>query len=342
MANSQYWEDIKDLFKSKKRLKEEEAQEVGAAVKKEESILEQLKKLEAEYAQSVKKETPDFDAMFPTINLDRVSYGVDSDEEIAEKADRNAAAKYADKISDINADSLDKAKSLAAEKDEAAEKKKATLSEIDGLYKSLIERAQNDSIKKGVQRSSIIDNAYKDIADYKHAVESGAAADYEKTAASIDGALASLENDRKTALNDINLKKAVEITENIQKLQSEKESLLAKQLKENNAIEKQESELNAKLLKKKDDYIADYNENEIKQREQQDAYEAENGYSGEKLSNYAERYNLALEFYMSLDPDVAPKALEASANMKYYLGNFYDKLKGVLDDRASSRTVKYL
>ena len=32
----------------------------------------------------------------------------------------------------------------------------------------------------------------------------------------------------------------------------------------------------------------------------------------------------------------ALKALESSANMKYYLGNYYDKLKSVLTDRANN------
>ncbi|UKI47685.1 MAG: hypothetical protein L6V82_07430 [Clostridiales bacterium] len=78
------------------------------------------------------------------------------------------------------------------------------------------------------------------------------------------------------------------------------------------------------------------------EKQQQDAYEKANGYTGEKARNFAERYNVALSFYTSLDPDVAVKALEASGTMKGYLGNNYEKLLSVLKSRATTKTKKYI
>ena len=73
-----------------------------------------------------------------------------------------------------------------------------------------------------------------------------------------------------------------------------------------------------------------------KEKEQQE-YESKYGYSGEKLENYSERYRIAYDFYSALSPDVAVDALKASPNMKYYLGNLYDKLLSSLQSKNSDQ-----
>lgn len=72
----------------------------------------------------------------------------------------------------------------------------------------------------------------------------------------------------------------------------------------------------------------------------QTAYEKQNGYSGEKLEEYQNRYNLAYDFYTSLSPDIAVDALKSAPNMKYYLGLYYDKLLYALRARAKSEAKK--
>ena len=67
-------------------------------------------------------------------------------------------------------------------------------------------------------------------------------------------------------------------------------------------------------------------EREEKQREEERKY----GYTGAKQENYAKRYDIAFDFYSSLSPDIAADALAASPSMKYYLGNYYDKLMSAL------------
>lgn len=77
---------LKDLFKTRKRLKEEEAQAVYDALKNEKDTVERLAELEKEYEESRPKETaPDFDEMFKPVKYDRVSYNLLSDEEIEKR-----------------------------------------------------------------------------------------------------------------------------------------------------------------------------------------------------------------------------------------------------------------
>ena len=84
------------------------------------------------------------------------------------------------------------------------------------------------------------------------------------------------------------------------------------------------------------DYLAQKEEEKAEKEKEQQAYEKENGYSGDKLDNYSKRYQIAYDFYSALSPDVAVDALKASPNMKYYLGIYYDKLLSSLKSKEST------
>ena len=88
-------------------------------------------------------------------------------------------------------------------------------------------------------------------------------------------------------------------------------------------------------------YAAEREKERLEREEQQRREEAEFGYRGAKQENYAERYNIALDFYTSLSPDIAADALAASPSMKYYLGNYYDKLLGVLRGDNSATSIYF-
>ena len=101
--DNDFLKTLKDLFKTRKRLKEEEAQAVYDALKNEKDTVERLAELEKEYEESRPKETaPDFDEMFKPVKYDRVSYDLLSDEEIEKKAAEQGNAEYVGKISDVN------------------------------------------------------------------------------------------------------------------------------------------------------------------------------------------------------------------------------------------------
>lgn len=339
MSENNYWKDFKNLFKSKQRLQEEESQAVGDAVAKEDEIVKKLKELEERYKATLTEDTPDFDAVFQPVTLERVSYDVDNDDVIKSKAEKEAEAKYAGKISSVTADALEKIAAAENAKQSAESEKKATLAEIENLFSALSEKAKNDSVKKGVSRSSILENRLDSYGDMKTAGSAEAQKNYGDTLKNLDDKISTLNSERDTALTNLDLMKAAEITSSIDSLTAAREKKLAEEKTKNNTVEKQEAELNAKLQKEKEKYISDYYKDKAEREERQAEEEKKNGYVGEKQSNYAERYNLALQFYLSLDPDIAPKALEASGNMKYYLGNYYDKLKDVLTERNSqSRT----
>lgn len=338
MSNN--WEEFKKLFKSKQRLAEEEAQAVGDAVKAESSIIDKLKQLEEAYKATLKKDAPDLEGRFEEIKLDRVKYTPESDGQIRKRAEEKVNANYISKIGDINQKVFDEAVSLSQKKETAESKAKNSLKEIEELFSGLKQKAAEKSVRQGTARGSILDETLKDYENLKSVGETEALDAYKSAVGDIDFKLENLENERVSALSELDLKKAAELTETISALGKQRDKLENDIRLKNNAIEKQESALNAKQKKQKDDYLKKFEAEQREKEEKQDAYEKIYGYSGEKLKNYAERYTLALDFYLSLSPEVAPKALEASGNMKYYLGNYYGKLKDVLKERAAETSNK--
>jgi hypothetical protein len=342
MAENAFWNEVKKLFKSKQRLLEEESQSIGDAVKKEASLVEELKKLEKEYERTTTKPTVSADGKFPDkITLERVSYDAPTDSEIKSIAEAELANFVKSGAKKVDAETFDKAVKLNQKAVAAEKNKKATLAEIDELFKSLKASASVDAVKRGVGRSSIITEQLKDYdlagANSKLDVEK----QYKATVEDINLSLEELEAERENALEELNISYATKVTEKIVELKNQRDKLQNSAIEQNNKIAADEEKLNKELRREKDEYVA-AEEAKIEAAEQlAKAEEIKNGYSGDKQKNYADRYNLALEFYLSLEPDVALKALSASSNMEYYLGQYYDKLYAVLERRAS-KSDKYL
>lgn len=342
MANS-WWDDIKDLFKTKKQKESEKNEKVNDALRRESEITGKLKALEDEYEKNNPKEPePDFDAMFKPVKYERVEYDVPTDEEIENEAIKAADVNYKSSLEKIDKQAYDDMVRLNAEKQKAESAHKKTLDEIESLFDAFKETSKNKAIKQGIARGSILKTA---VEEYGNAAAAGAAtADdvLNDAVLSFNEKSDILQKQRDEALSNLDLKKAVEITETINKLKDDRNKKLAEQSTKNAAIEKKENDENLKIEKAKQKYVENYKANKRLERQIEQHDEKTNGYTGEKLKNYAERYNVALGFYTSLDPDVAVKALEASGTMKGYLGNNYEKLLSVLKSRATTKTKKYI
>lgn len=342
MANS-WWDDIKDLFKTKKQKAAEENEKVNNALRRESQITGQLKALEDEYNKNnPTAPDPDFDEIFKPVKYDRVNYDVLSDDEIKAVANDKAESDYKSSLDKIDKQAYDDLVKLNEQREKAKETHKKTLSEIESLFDAFRENSKNKAVKQGIARGSILESAINEYGEAANAGRTKADDVLSDALLSFEEKSDALNRRRDEALSNLDLKKAVEITETINKLQENRDKQLADQNQKNAALEKKETDENLKLEKEKQKYVENYKANKRLEKQQQDAYEKANGYTGEKARNFAERYNVALGFYTSLDPDVAVKALEASGTMKGYLGNNYEKFLSVLKSRATTKTKKYI
>lgn len=341
-----FWEELRDAFKTKSERDEERSEALKDARDQEQDLVDQLEELEKEYQSYLdsQEEKVDLDALFPpTLGLQKIDFTPESDQSIVDRATAEveskkatdvgkAENKYSSKISDVEKDMLS-----------ATEKKAEKNKEIDAVYETKRQNQKSDSVKRGMARGSVLSSLIDEITADESRTEQEVEDAYMSTIDGLNKEMDALTIEREKAMSELDLKYASELEDKIAELKEDRDELVAKYTKYNNNVDEKE----AKYQKQREQDIAKYLEDQREQKAKDEAkqreYEKEHGYSGEKLKNYSERYNLAFDFYMSLDPDIAIQALQSSPNMKFYLGNYYDQLMDELQKReyTNNGTKKY-
>lgn len=337
-----FWDEFKKLFQTNQQREEEKANKIKDAVTNEKTILGKMQELEDEYQKSLpKEEKVDLEKLFPTsLGLEKIEYDAKSDAELKSQAEKELLAS-------VEAEKNAILKQISSQKEKAQDSKESlvtdaedSLAKLDELYKSLKQKAESNALKRGLGRSSII---MSQISDYdKSQANSATSVQNELLTqiSSVNQKIVDLEGEKEGALNQLDLNHASDLTKKIAQLQKERDAKTLEYQKYNDSVTKKEADYATQRSKDVKKYFADSQaekeSQEAKKREQENLY----GYTGEKQKNYAERYNIALDFYNSLSPDIAEDALKASPNMRFYLGNYYDKLMEILKQKGS-KTDRY-
>ncbi len=339
MAKS-FWDEFKDLFKTDAEKEEEKRQQINDALEREKEISNQLSALDKEYKDSLPKEEEiDFEKLFPSDSgLKELEYQLDTDDDIAKRAEKENSYSKNKELSGLES-KYDKQSSALSESRKKAEQ---TLGEgykqLQELYDQLRKRTENDTLKRGLARSSIAATQLGDLDSARLEGMGNLRASYNSSINDIEESIAKLEADRDHALEELDLKYAVELDDRISELKAERDKT-AKTYEEYNAkVRKQNNEYAQKREENISKYIKDKEEEKRKAEDAQIKHENKYGYTGAKQENYSKRYDIAYDFYSSLSPDIAADALEASPNMKYYLGAYYNKLLDSLKNKQEGET----
>lgn len=342
MASS-LWEEFKDLFKTDAQLEQERQQKINAALNAEKEVASKLAELDKQYQDSqTAVEAPDVDALFPkSERLSEIEYSPSTDEEIAQSAQKEIAASRATSKNNIDTRYEQAVKALEDNKQTAKSNLEDSYEKLSRLYSELKEKANNDSLRRGMARSSVATNRI-DALDKEHiSSATEVQKSYLASLASIDDSLAELAREKDNALAELDLKSASELDSKISELKADRDAKVLEYERYNAEVRSKNEKAEQQRQENIDNYLAEWNQKQKEAEEEQIAYENKYGYSGEKQKNYSERYNLAYDFYSSLSPDIAVDALKASPNMKYYLGNYYDTLLSSLKRKASSEKTYF-
>ncbi len=342
MAKS-FWDEFKDLFKTPAQREEERKKSIDDALEREKDVVKQLEELDQQYKESLTPEPePDLDALFPEDSgLRERSYDAPTDEELRQQATDKFASEKALKSEKLK-DDYDKDVAKAEEKKQEAQQK---LDEsLLGIAESLNEQGENikdSAVERGVARGSILKSALEELGKNMGAAASEKRKQYESSLDEIDKNIAALSSEYENALEELDLSYAAKLSDEMDKLKKERDKQVEQIEKYNANIRAQQE----KYAREREQDIAEF----LQKREQEklekqaahENYERTHGLSGEKQKNYAARYDIAYEFYSSLDPEIAADALEASPNMKYYLGVYYNKLLSELKKRDATGEVYF-
>ena len=338
-----FWEELKDLFKTDSQRKEEKQQQIADALEAEKEVTDKLAALDREYRESLPEEPePDLDKLFPeSLGLEKVEHTPATDEQLAERAQAGVDYdKTAERRELEHGFGLDEA-ALDSRADEAEKTLAERYKELGELYEELRKQTDNDAIKRGVARSSIRTSAQDALTEEKSRAEGESRAAYDEEMKVTSDELAALRREQDAAFEALDLKYAAELEERIAKLKEERDKTAEKYAKYNNAVEEAEREYALQREEDIADFLASREKERLEREEETRRREEMYGYQGAKQENYAQRYDLAYEFYSSLSPDIAADALAASPSMKYYLGNYYDKLMEALRVGDASQTRYY-
>lgn len=333
---STFWEEFKDLFKTQSQKDEEKRQEISAALEAEKEVTAQLEQLDREYRDSLPaEEEPDIDTLFPVDSgYEKIDYKPATDEELVHLAESEINSKKSGDVLDLDS-AYEKAVAAVGEKTQTAEQKRSdTLKDLTAVYEQLRKDAENSATERGLARSSVLSSAAQDLDSAQSAATADAEKEYSEQIAALDSELMRLSDERESALGQMELEYAAELEGRIAELKAERDAEAKKYAEYNNKIAEKDRE----YALEREQNIADYLEEREKERQEREEeireQEKKYGYTGEKQQNYAKRYDIAYEFYSSLSPDIAAAALEASPNMRYYLGNYYDKLLDTLSENG--------
>ncbi len=323
------WEEIKEAFKTKSQREEEKTKELADARRAEDGLSDKLEQLEKQYSDYLNSQdnSEELEKLFPSsLGLEKIVYSAETDEQIANRAkseNEYEKSKETGALSNKYKGAEDKLNEQAKQSEASHDSK---LDELGALYLELKKKQVGDSVKKGVSRGSILSGLLGNLQKGEKADKSEVEKAYGDAISQINEELNDLNSKKEAALDELDLKYAAELDKDIASLKAERDKTVAGYEKYNNQVAQKETAYSAKREADVKDYLT-------KQAEEQKQKEAKEGYSGEKLQNYAKRYQLAYDFYMSLSEDIAAEALAASPNMRFYLGNYYDKLKKELENR---------
>ncbi len=265
------------------------------------------------------------------LNLERVEASKPSDEEIESTAKQSLNDYYNSGVANLKSSAEEESANLnnkIASETESATKQKESVS---ASYEQAKKEAENEAIKRGLARSSII---MKQLENYDTAklnkiseIDKGLAS----TLTDLNDQISSLQTKLNESLNNFDLSYAVKLQDKINSLKQEAEEKYLEAVKYNNQLAETEAEFKAKQEANKADYKA-------KEKDQQlDMAEFISSYGKTALLEqmYEEKYNLAREYFNSLPKEEALKELGQDDSYYYMmqLGSYYYTLFNEMKNR---------
>ncbi len=181
------------------------------------------------------------------VSLEEMTYEPLTKEEIEEKAKKSVEEKYSLKKDALDKE-LDNSLNLAKESGEAiVASSKAKKGEIEKLYESLEEKLGTNALKRGISRSTIVSEQIRNLSTEKIKdllqVDDSVATELKKN----DDKIEKLKSDYISAVNNLNVEKAIEINDNIESITKAQNDKIEEVLKYNNNVKKEEATINNKV-----------------------------------------------------------------------------------------------
>lgn len=280
---------------------------------KKEQVLNKLNEIEKKY--SLEEFTP---KEITSLGLEKKQYEAPSDSEIKERAEGELKQEKENGIKTIETTYDKKFSNIDAKIEDAQDDAIDDIEQASENYLSSLKTARNNSIKQGISRSSIYDEAVKEIENSFNKQKQEVNDELNKNLTRLEGEREILQRQKENALESFDISYAVKLENKISNINKE----ILKQQQEvenyNSNVEKQEQanrELQEKANLEEQTRIEKRNAELLKQKEEKGAE-----FTKEK---FKEKYDVVMEFLMSLPKDVALNELTKDNSYEMMLSIYY-------------------
>lgn len=314
------------LFGGKQRL---DSVDVKPYEDDQKKLLDTLEKMDKDYKQSVEDSITRVEEYLPEDpGYEYISYNGPDESEIESSTKAKYEDLLAEKLSSMLEDLSFDVQQQENKKKQYADDAAKTSGLLREKYDKEKKQTQNGIMSRGMGRSSVYglaSDAYdemmeSDIGDVMKRMQDNIA--------EADGKISQLEQQFKTAAENLDIEYAGKIAKEISELKSKRDSDI-------NAVTRYNNDISRKILKYREDRqesIDKQNKELEKQAEELARKESiAQDYTGAKQENYKQRLAAATDFYKQYPKDVAEKLIDLNiGQLSKYLGYYVDDLKSAL------------
>lgn len=324
------WDKIKEFFgietKKDKQKKEEEIkkkQEIEKLRENEKELFGQLEEINKEWLDYDRNRFEMLDDILPKeLDIELKEYTGDSVGDINKKVNEKYGVQKQEKVGELETKYDGMINGKHDKKESAKQQLDDTLATNSKQEIDTLEEIRQRVAQRGLARSSIKNSMDESAKKYFESKNQVANSEFDEKIKELNDQISMLQNDKKSALTDLDIAFAKQIDDEIK-------SLVNKRANEIEKIEKYNAEQKDKALKYKQERAKKV-QNQLQQiaeiRDTEAKNEAEYGYKGEKLNNYEKRLDVAVKFYSQLPKEYAREMISKNPMLKKYLGRMYGKL----------------
>lgn len=279
-----------------------------AEITKKKSLDELKKELSDIQAESDAKKQAVYDN---ELKLEKIEYNAPTDDEIYNLAKSYIDQKYTSLQSDEKKKVEDKKTSLSEEIKKAQKNHEDTQKRLDESYKSSQNEIEDQAIKRGIGRSSIVLNELTELENAKNAKKSESEKELSNSVNELSSQIDKLSEELNSSLKSLDMQKAYELSERIETLKNERDKKNLEVLKFNNQVEEKEKAFSKSLAKSTKEEIEDI-----------------------EFSTTKQKLSAVMDYYLGFeDPKDALNEFEKDEDMHDLLGSYYTYVYNALKVR---------
>lgn len=296
----------------------------GTRITTEDELIAKLKQMHTDYRRKELEERKESaaESLPEEPDYEYKEYTGASEDEIRQSVEGDYGSKFESEKNVLESETKSKTDELANKAEDAYYDYGKTEAEILASLESNKKKNENKMIESGLSRSSIKNLVGASTQQQADMMIQEAKNDADNVAKKYQVQIDGLNKELQAAIDDLN-------AEYVIKISTEIEDLIAKRDKEIKSIQEYNNKISEQIAEYKLEREKAIQEDVKRQMEAdyaQAEYETKYGYVGEKADDYAERLNIAVEFYDGFDPQTAKDMILNNHYLQTYLGFEYNTL----------------